>query len=212
MTDASSAGGTGDRFKNEGQDQAQILDVEGVAEVVENLLATVEGDLAGRDLKLHGELRRLIDEITAAKSEISGMRPLHMKSEVIPDATGELDAVVAMTEEATNTILGAMEELEAMCELLGQDEADIIRDIVTRIYEASAFQDITGQRVTKVINTLLVIEESITRLAAAIGHTADPSEPEDKAEPSDKNLLNGPQLPDQANSQDDIDALLASFD
>ena len=212
MTDASTAGGAADQPANNRQDPAQILDVEGVTEVVESLLATVEGDLTGRDLKLHGELRRLIDEITAAKAEISGMRPLHLKSEVIPDATGELDAVVAMTEQATSTILGAMEELEAMCELLDQDEADKIREIVTRIYEASAFQDITGQRVTKVINTLMVIEERITSLAAAIGHTADPAEPEEKAKPSDKDLLSGPQLPDQANSQDDIDALLASFD
>jgi chemotaxis protein CheZ len=32
------------------------------------------------------------------------------------------------------------------------------------------------------------------------------------AGPSDAVLLNGPQLPANANSQDDIDALLASFD
>ena len=30
--------------------------------------------------------------------------------------------------------------------------------------------------------------------------------------PSDEDLMNGPQMPDEANSQDDIDSLLANFD
>ncbi len=30
--------------------------------------------------------------------------------------------------------------------------------------------------------------------------------------PSDEHLMHGPQMPDEANSQDDIDALLANFD
>lgn len=38
------------------------------------------------------------------------------------------------------------------------------------------------------------------------------TEPTDSAATDDKDLLNGPQLPGQSVSQEEIDALLASFD
>ncbi len=92
-------------------------------------------------------------------------------------------------------------------------------DAATRIYEACGFQDITGQRVTKVVKTLKDIEERIDALVAAFGSEiekvkAEQPEPEEKEEKkdSDEDLLHGPQLAKDAKSQAEVDALLARFD
>ena len=87
--------------------------------------------------------------------------------------------------------------------------------IVVKVYEACSFQDITGQRITKVVKALHHIEGRIDALLAVFGaeHLAS-GEPAQDAPPTDvaASLLNGPQLPESANSQADIDALMASFD
>ena len=78
-----------------------------------------------------------------------------------------------------------------------------------RIFEACSFQDLTGQRVTKVISTLRHIEERVTKFAGALGVTDSASE--ESAEDARKRelLLNGPAMNGPATSQDDIDALFA---
>jgi len=86
-----------------------------------------------------------------------------------------------------------------------------------QIFEACSFQDITGQRIKKVISTLAVIEEKIDRIMDTLGDKVGVKVSEEKLEKvisveDDKSLLNGPQLAGKAISQDDIDKLLAEFD
>jgi chemotaxis protein CheZ len=139
-------------------------------------------------------------------------------SEHLPSATDELDAIVGSTEEATNGILQAMESLEALTAEMDPAMAEKVTEAVTMVYESCNFQDITGQRITKVVKALKHIESKVDALVAAFGdeiakyksaHPA-PEKTEDKM--SDAALLNGPQLAANAGKQDDIDALLASFD
>ena len=86
---------------------------------------------------------------------------------------------------------------------------------MTRIFEASSFQDLTGQRTSKVIVNLKFIEDHINQLIFALfGEEMDEKR---QAKPqrdinSEDALLNGPQLPGEENKQADIDAVLASFD
>jgi chemotaxis protein CheZ len=82
-------------------------------------------------------------------------------------------------------------------------------DAVTNIYEASAFQDITGQRITKIVRALQSLEEKLTSLASAFGPLDEAVAP--KAPAGDAALLNGPQRETTAASQTDIDALFASL-
>ncbi len=89
-------------------------------------------------------------------------------------------------------------------------------DAATRIYGACGFQDITGQRVTKVVKPLEDIEERIDALVAAFGSEigkfkAEQPEREEKKD-SDEDVLHGPQLAKDAKSQAEVDALLASVD
>lgn len=186
-----------------------------IANLVQGLIAAVQKKRAPRKTKLHAELAALAGYICAARAEIAALRPHEVSSTFIPSATDELDAIVEATADATNEIMDATEGVERLFD--GADEAKIaeVQELATRIYQACTFQDITGQRITKVVQALRHIEEKINALVAAFGGEAPapPSAavPEPKAM-TDQDLLNGPQLPDQANRQADIDAILASFE
>ncbi|MGK2871057.1 MAG: protein phosphatase CheZ [Alphaproteobacteria bacterium] len=153
-------------------------------------------------------LRSQIDEmqqfIGNARKEISSIRPNAMREIEIPDATDELDAVVMATEEATNAILDSVEKLGSICSSLTGADAEALEALVMKIYEASNFQDVTGQRISKVVNTLQGIESRVSKLVALFPGVDETDSGENDEEAS---LLNGPQLPGLANGQDDIDAL-----
>jgi chemotaxis protein CheZ len=199
------------------QAQSRTPTREEITEVVEQMMGSLQGDLSEVNLKIYSELEGLAKYILSAKREIAALRPDEITAEHLPTATDELDAIVGATEEATNAILQAMEALGNLTEKMLPEIADQVNDAVTQVYEACNFQDVTGQRITKVVRALKHIEDRVDGLVAAFGdeiakyRDAHPKQ-EGPKEITDKDLLNGPQLPDNASKQDDIDALLASFD
>jgi chemotaxis protein CheZ len=188
-----------------------VLEANAVASVVEAVLASLSGEMSVADLKLYHELQQLARYIAAAKREIAEIEPSDINAR-IPEATDELDAVVDHTAEATGTILDAAENMEKLAPTLAKDASATVSDAVTRIYEACNFQDITGQRITKVVKTLKYIEQKIDALLAAFGDGN--AVPHAAPAPSDDSsrLMAGPQLPTIANTQADIDAILAQLD
>jgi chemotaxis protein CheZ len=91
-------------------------------------------------------------------------------------------------------------------------QAAKLGEIVGEIYEACSFQDITGQRIAKVLRALRTIEERLARMAATLDRAGSgPVAPTADTRIGDAALLNGPQLASQAMSQSDIDALLADL-
>lgn len=187
-----------------------------ISEVVESLMRTLEGDFSALDLKLYKELDGLSRYIQRARDEISAIQPDDIRDTHITTANDELDAIVSATEEATGTILDAAETLEGVIGTVSDEAGQKINDAVTSIYEACNFQDITGQRITKVVSTLQHIETELDKVVSVFGDGLEKSAKKQsdaapKAE-GDKDLLNGPQLNEHASSQDEIDALLASMD
>src|SRR5215469_7856414 len=187
------------------------LEANAVTSVVEAVLASLSGEMSIADLKLYHELQQLARYIAAAKREIAEIEPSDINAR-IPEATDELDAVVAHTAEATGTILDAAEAMEKLAPTLPSEAAAIVSGAVTRIYEACNFQDITGQRITKVVSTLKYIEQKIDALLAAFGEGI--GSPALAAAPlkGTSELMAGPQLPAMANKQADIDAILARLE
>jgi chemotaxis protein CheZ len=137
-------------------------------------------------------------------------------------AARELDAVVDDTERATQQILSGAEQIDEAVKSLsaflkrGQEQvlAQEIRDHVVRIFEACNFQDLSGQRITKVLATLKFVEEHVARMMEiwggqqafetyAAGATAERD--------NEAKLVNGPKLDDDPGhaSQEDIDAMFA---
>lgn len=184
--------------------------------IVEGIMASLTGDLAMVDLKLYGELEQLAQFIQSAKREIAAVRPEEITANHIPLATDELDAVVGAAEEATGSILDAAEAIENLARELGEGHAARLQAAVTQIYEACNFQDISGQRITKVVKTLKHIEDRVAALLGAFGEEVTRQRATERGgagteEGSDRDLLNGPQLPEDAKKQAEIDAILASF-
>ena len=129
----------------------------------------------------------------------------------------ELAAIVGGTERATQTILQAAEKIDGAATTLaesanGHDEtlAKTIRAGVVQIFEACGFQDLTGQRVDRVLETLAFVEEHVSRLIA-IWNVVEQFAPvmPDKDADDGRRLLNGPKLPgdDGHATQDDIDGM-----
>jgi chemotaxis protein CheZ len=192
-----------------------------IAEIVTGLLSTLEGDLSDVNLKLYSELEDLAQYILSAKQEIAALLPDEITTQHLPTATDELDAIVGATEEATNGILQAVEIIEGLTAEMDPATAEKITEAVTQVYEACNFQDITGQRITKVVRALKHIEQKVEALVAAFGdeiqkyrslHPERQQAEGTQDKMSDAALLNGPQMPDDAAKQAEIDALLASFD
>ena len=76
------------------------------------------------------------------------------------------------------------------------------------MFEACNFQDITGQRISKVVKTLQFIEERVNKMIEIWGEEGFTDVKQDQEErDAEAALLNGPQLANQGVSQADIDKL-----
>ena len=170
---------------------------------------------------LKHELDLMQKAIAQTKQEIVALHYEGASAERIRSVTDELDEVVAGTEAATDTILAAAEIIDNHAANLTaslKDGADVaaateIQENVIQIFEACNFQDITGQRITKVVKALQYIEERVSRMLEIWGESsfaeiARPEVPEmDENDP--KSLLHGPSKSSDEGraSQDEIDAL-----
>jgi chemotaxis protein CheZ len=171
-----------------------------------------------RDVRI--EIAQMVRSIGRAKAEIASIKhPLAgEEDDRVGKASSELDAIVQDTELATNKILAGNEKIEAAINKLNTTHHDdpevqaMAEDVafnVIEILEACNFQDITGQRITKVVNTLRYIEDRILAMISIWGVEAFsdlPVEMSDGREGDDA-LMNGPALMNEGISQDDIDAL-----
>jgi len=159
-------------------------------------------------------LNRTKQEIAALHVNAFGPAPARV--------TRELDAVVESAERATQQILGAAEDIEDAANTLSaslkreqeQSLALDIQDNVLRIFEACNFQDLTGQRIAKVMTTLKFVEERIAHMIEIWGgidafktYAVAPA-----AELDRNRMLHGPKLADDDGhvSQDDVDAIFAT--
>ncbi len=170
--------------------------------------------------KLKIELDLIHRAIGRTKREIA---TLHAKTCDGGDMTvvnGELGAVVGGTEKATQQILEAAELIDqatiAMMKVNSPDQqkalCEDIGERVVSIFEACNFQDLTGQRIAKVMTTMSFIENHVGVMMDIWGgvdaikaHAPASADRRD----GDTRLLNGPKNKNDVGhaSQDDIDAL-----
>jgi len=154
--------------------------------------------------------------IEVTKSEIAALRSRGVADpEQSSRTTEELRAVVTGTESATDTILAAAERIDAIVQPHQSSTDDAvsadareIADCVVEIFEACNFQDITGQRITKVVDSLQFVEQRIASMID-VWKTLDLG-PQPAGGDADKpKLVNGPALEGDTGvvSQDDVDAL-----
>jgi chemotaxis protein CheZ len=178
----------------------------------------------GEVYQLRAELDAMKEAITSTKAEIASIHRSEHEGKGMRRVAGELDAVVGATEQATTTILAAVEEIETQANMLrsagvtigNNDCVGVILDRVIGMYEACNFQDLTGQRISKIVSVLQFVEERLDRMIGVWGgldafkDLADAQpQPIPVNENDDRSLLNGPKLEDDEGhvDQSDIDAL-----
>ncbi|MBS0639010.1 MAG: protein phosphatase CheZ [Acetobacteraceae bacterium] len=189
------------------------LDPEMLAEVVRAVLTTISDELTAKEAALLQEVEELARTIVVAKTEIAALRVDDITDHDIPFATDELDAIVDHTAQATHAILASCETLDEVAGTISGEPSVKLQDATTRIYEACSFQDITGQRITKIVTTLKTIEGKIAHIIATFGQDmTHQGQRGERPKGAEDDLLNGPQLPEHAMDQSDIDKLLASFE
>lgn len=170
--------------------------------------------------KLKVELDLIHDAINRTKQEIAVLHGKSFNGDEMAKVTGELGAVVGGTEEATQQILEAAEAIDQAASALGKtmspdqqaQMSEEIQDRVVAIFEACNFQDLTGQRISKVMATMKFIEHHINVMMEIWGGV-DAIKQHAPAildtRVGDARLLNGPKGLDDVGhaSQDDIDAM-----
>ncbi|MEQ9520588.1 MAG: protein phosphatase CheZ [Parvibaculum sp.] len=164
-------------------------------------------------------LRRELEEMSATirdtRVAIASIKPEENGNNRIMMASEELDAIVSSTERATSEILAGAERIQEISDKLreqGGDEdlCDEIESHATSIFMACSFQDITGQRTSKVVGVLKYLEHRLNYMVSlwdgtAAGSLSNLDDNLPKDERPDAHLLTGPQAEDVAPDQDQID-------
>jgi chemotaxis signal transduction protein/chemotaxis regulatin CheY-phosphate phosphatase CheZ len=171
------------------------LDAHSIKELEEMAKAMSEGDFHRQvSSKIQGELENLAAYIAKTMSNLRLLDPsVRISAEHdIPAASQQLSDVVKSTEEATNTIISLTEMLldhqtvlgEAIEKLKGQkyrnrDHQELLHQIerlhwedektLMEIITNLSFQDLTGQRINKIVTMVATVQAKLCDLIQAFG-------------------------------------------
>ncbi len=165
------------------------------------------------------EFTDIQDDIAHVKRELSALINDGNERRMARSA-GELGAAVEGMETATQKILASAEIIDDCARTLAAALTDEyhhgltqdLQDHVVRIYEACNFQDLSGQRIGKVIGILMMVEERLAAMVERFSTTAESKRSTAAAASSSGDeLINGPRLDGASGhaTQQDIDAMFA---
>jgi chemotaxis protein CheZ len=174
-------------------DEAAYSSVASLAEITADSLDALVRKIDGEVFR---ELKAIAQHIQTLRQEISALKPGEMHRKSIPAAGHELDEVVHATESASNRILECAEEVMAANTSDVERYKAFVQERMLSVFEACSFQDLTGQRIAKVIETLKQIETRVARFAIAA--RADETAPMPEADAR------------SGNSQSAVDKIFAS--
>jgi chemotaxis regulatin CheY-phosphate phosphatase CheZ len=172
-----------------------------------------------REAELLKLVRVILDKISETRDQISSIASMAKERDVegFNSVGNELDAIINDTANATNTI---MDHLDAITLLLDDAEGmdvelkSAIRRHCSDITMACSFQDITGQRVKKVVEVIELIDSEISSIESKLSNGPQTSggltRLSSRIEQKNQGLLDGPRLSgDRANAQEEIDTMFA---
>lgn len=169
------------------------------------------------DEKLRSEVVGLVRYVERLRQEIANIaQGRNVEKSNFQNMSSQLDEIVTSTEEASHKIMEASEKiLDATNRLAGEQTEEErqqtqkeIQSGATEVMEACSFQDLAGQRVTKILNSLRFVEDRVETMievcgsdvmVALIGDLPEPDKEHDDVE------MHGPTS--EGISQDEIDAL-----
>ena len=165
---------------------------------------------------LQAEILNLFNYIQRVRKEVAAITRSDEGNGRFDNMSDQLDAIVQATEDATNSIMEVVEQnTDTIDKIRAKTEdaeivalLDELENNSSNIFEACTFQDITGQRVTKIARSVTYVESRVNSLIEIFGkeHLDNVDvETDDKTE--DEKMLNGPQFEGEGVTQDEIDKL-----
>ncbi|MBI3503653.1 MAG: protein phosphatase CheZ [Proteobacteria bacterium] len=191
-------------------------DVQGIARKIDSFVNLDHNEID----RVRNEVLGIASRIEQTKREIGALKHPLAREDKLSTASMELSSVVAQTEDATSRIFDSVERIEEISREVramaiddfAQQRISEISDMCTGIIEACSFQDLTGQRINKVVRTLAFIEERVQTMLeiwgpGEIGNLPVPDDDALHIKDTGGVVLHGPQDADKTNSQADIDKL-----
>lgn len=208
-----------DLKKTEDDGNNLIVKVDSVSEIRELAKKIIKGEERDISIDVKGELGEIIRLIQSTKDKVDSLEPsLELSSQNVPNVTKTLEYVNSTTEEAAANLIQYCDDLTSIYSELSEhfrdvekyiengnkdmslSKIEIIDSLVSKaeeigfnILQALEFQDITEQKINKVIKN---VEEIGARLGAILGYVVASGSIVDETGTS---------------SQDDIDKLLSDF-
>jgi chemotaxis protein CheZ len=176
---------------------------------------------ADTNQKLRSEVLNLFQYVQRLREEIGRIAQQPEGQTRFEKMSDQLDAILISTGEATHTVLEDLEVISSLADELRDipdpaKGAELCDRIVEKSLEGMAacgFQDLTGQRISKIVHSLRFIEERVDAMMEICGRQGIEALvgelPSDEEELRDGIALHGPQMPGEAVSQDEIDKLFA---
>ncbi len=163
---------------------------------------------------LEENLKALFTYIQRVRQEIAALNRAGDGENKFETMGEQLDGIVEATMDATEIIMGAVEsnantvhELRKLTTGKKQNALlDQMLENQSAVFEACAFQDLTGQRITKIIKSISYVEDRVNVLREIWGYDEAETKPADERT-EDEKLINGPQVKAKAISQNEIDQL-----
>ncbi|MFM2066220.1 MAG: hypothetical protein RLZZ584_1129 [Pseudomonadota bacterium] len=176
------------------------------------------------------QLGAIVRQLHDALHTLGYAGALQAVAQEIPDARERLAYVGQMTERAAHKVLSLVDAAQPACRAVAQEGEALLagphtpgdaacawqdyarrsvalahaqQETLTSIMMAQDFQDLSGQVIHKVIAIISRTEEQLVEL---LMRDAPGVESADRAP-----MLAGPQVPEKAMAQDDVDDLLASM-
>lgn len=159
--------------------------------------------------ELYSEVGQVAIFLNGAKKELAKIGGGDDAGQRVTEASDHLAETMEMTEQATNTIMASSEKIQELA--AGLPIEDEVNDLVTQVFEACNFQDVTGQRIQKVVEILQRVEQMVLRMVLVFGLSAKGDQLDDATREelsSEAELLSGPALKGQGLEQDQIDDML----
>ena len=162
-------------------DTLAVLDAIGqLQRSVQHALQAAPAAPVGATKPVHARREDVLDmarAIAKAQAEIRSLRTAGETESRFASASDELDGVIDTTEQATSKILSAAERIQEQAWIMREANADaticdLFDNAATEIYTACSFQDMTAQRIRKMVEALQFIDERLKSLIQNAGMTA----------------------------------------
>lgn len=215
-----------DRIEGLTAEGGRTLSAQELADVIGEVARSLTADLGPLSVTTPSETEEVseaadIGDAAGAMDALNRIGTVDQGEGPLADISRDLEEIRTATQDAAAKILACAEGIEELSERpdLDPDDHAVLSGISTEIFQASAFQDLTGQRLSRIGEVLRQVEYFVASTKAALGDEAAAAEAsalsgtvEEAESRKVEYILHGPQDAGEANSQDEIDKILAGFD